>query len=404
MNRDGASTGKPSTVLIVEDSRTQAELLKSTLEKHGYLGVIADNGKAALVLLETMKPDVIISDVIMPVMDGYEFCRTVKQDARYKTIPLILLTMLTDSKDLIYAMVSGADNFITKPYHAEYLVARLNTILASSRGPDVMPDDVKADITLSGKSFTIPHDRHQIIEFLLSAYEAAVIQHQDVLTAKKRLSEANEEANLYLDIITHDIYNVNTGALALTELLQMKAGESNRQLTQRLVNSINQSTEIIGNVATIRKLHEKKEAVRAVDLHNVIQNEIRRHNSSAIRFGGTTARVMADTLLGQVFANLLGNSLKFAGSRAMITISVEEENDLVRVTVADNGPGISDEMKPVVFDRFRKGKNARSGKGLGLFITRTLIEGYGGSIRAYDRVQGNPAEGASIQFMLKKAA
>jgi len=404
MSREGVAHGENATVLIVEDSRTQAELLKSTLEKHGYTPVIAGNGKEALDLLEVAKPDVIISDVIMPVMDGYEFCRTVKNDERYKDIPLILLTMLTDSKDVIYAMVSGADNFITKPYHAEYLVARLKKVLVPAAPDATCADGTPADITLSGKKFSIPHDRQQIIEFLLSAYEAAVIQHQEVLTAQKHLSEANEEANLYLDIITHDINNVNTGALALTELLLMKAGDSNRSLALRLVNSINQSTEIIGNVATIRKLHEKKEALHAVALDGVIQNEIRRYNSTRIQYDGTEARVMADTLLGQVFTNLLGNSVKFAGTRAVVTISVEDKQDLVEITVADNGPGIPNEMKPAVFDRFRKGKNSRSGKGLGLFICRTLVESYGGTIWADDRVFGHPEEGAVIHFTLQKAA
>jgi signal transduction histidine kinase len=403
MSRERMAHEKPATVLIVEDSRTQAEILKSTLEKHGYHPVIAENGKDALVLLETVRPDVIISDVVMPVMDGYEFCRTVKNDPRFKDIPLILLTMLTDSKDVIYAMVSGADNFITKPYHGDYLVTRLKKILAIPAQDNLCPDGTPADVTLAGKKFAIPHDRRQIIEFLLSAYEAAVIQHQDVLTAQKRLSEANEEANLYLDIITHDINNVNTGALALTELLLMKANDANKPIAQRLVGSINQSTEIIGNVSTIRKLHEKKEALRPVALDEVIQNEIRRYNSSGIHYDGTKVRVMADTLLGQVFTNLLGNSIKFSGHRAEVSIVVEERQDHVEIIVSDNGPGIRENLKPVVFDRFRRGKNVKSGKGLGLFIARTLVESYGGTIWADDRVPEHPEEGASIHFTLKKA-
>jgi len=131
-----ADDGRPVKVLIVEDSRTQAEILKHTLEKNGYDPVVAENGRDALALLEEVRPDVIISDVVMPVMDGYEFCRTVKNDERFRDIPLILLTMLMDSKDVIYAMVSGADNFITKPYQGDYLVARLRKILAQKAARD----------------------------------------------------------------------------------------------------------------------------------------------------------------------------------------------------------------------------------------------------------------------------
>jgi signal transduction histidine kinase len=259
------------------------------------------------------------------------------------------------------------------------------------------------DLNLWGKTFRITHSRHHIIEFLLSAYEAAVIQHDEVLNGQKRLSEANDEANLYLDIITHDINNVNTGASALAELLLMKSPESQKSLPLRLFNCINQSTEIIGNVSTIRKLHEKKEAMREIDLDEVIRNHIRRFSSSNIRYSGTRAHVMADNLLGQIFDNLFGNSIKFSGTAAELVVSVIDHSDYVEVIIADNGPGIPDEMKPVVFDRFRKGKNPRSGTGLGLFITRTLFESYGGTIRAGDRVVGHPEQGAAMYFTLKKA-
>ncbi len=273
-------------------------------------------------MLEGMVPDVIISDVVMPVMDGYEFCRTVKNDERFRDIPLILLTMLTDSKDVIYAMVSGADNFITKPYQGDYLVTRLRKIHAQKiAGRKEHSGDAGSDVTLSGKNFTVPHNRQQII----------------------------------------------------------------------------------GNVSTIRKLHEKKEALRSVHLNEVIQSEIHRFSSSQILYSGTTIRVMADTLLSQVFTNLLGNSVKFAGSGAEIAVTVVDKRDHVEVIITDNGPGIPDDMKPVAFDRFRKGKSAKSGKGMGLFIARTLVESYGGTIWANDRVSGHPDQGTAIHFTLKKA-
>ena len=405
MKVNDTSPDKPVTILIVEDSRTQAEILRSTFEKHGYVPLVAEDGRKALALLETTLPDVIVSDVVMPEMDGYEFCRTVKNDDRFRHIPLILLTMLTDSKDVIYAMVSGADNFITKPYQGDYLVSRVKKILAE-RTPGGVQEGTgdPADIVLSGRRFVVPHDRRQIIGFLLSAYEAAVIQHQAVLSAHKRLTEANDEANLYLDIITHDIHNVNTGAMALTELLLMKISEENRPIAQRLTGSINQSSEIISNVSTIRKLHEKKETIAAVDLDTVIRHEICRFSQNRIDFPGTNAKVMADSLLSQVFTNLIGNSIKFAGTRAVVGITVTDHHDHVGIAVTDNGPGIPDAMKPVIFDRFRKGKSATSGRGLGLFIARTLVENYGGTIWAEDRVPGHPDQGASIRFTLKKAA
>ncbi|WP_292348189.1 response regulator, partial [Methanoregula sp. PtaB.Bin085] len=259
MNPPENEESSPRKILVVEDSRTQAEMLKHTLEMHGYVVTLAENGRAALDLLDALQPDLIISDIVMPVMDGYEFCRTVKDDERFRHIPVILLTMLTNSRDVIYAMVSGADNFITKPYQGEYLVSRLKRIL-SHRNAMVRtsPAEPPIEFPLSGKKFTIYHDRRQVIELLLSAYEAAVIQHQELLVSQKKLAEANDEANLYLDIITHDINNVNSGALALTELLVRKSRDTEKALALRLESSINESTVIINNVSTIRRLHERR--------------------------------------------------------------------------------------------------------------------------------------------------
>jgi len=396
---------KPVKILVVEDSRTQAEMLKHTLESHGYTVTLAENGKAALDLLATIHPDVIISDVVMPVMDGYEFCRTVKNDERYRHIPVILLTMLTDSKDVIYAMVSGADNFITKPYQGEYLVSRLKKVLSqkhASAAPS--PAEPPVDFQLSGKKFSISHNRQQVIELLLSAYEAAVLQHQEVLNAQKKLADANEEANLYLDIITHDINNVNSGAMALTELLVRKSRDTEKALALRLESSISESTVIISNVSTIRRLHERREALKPMPLDEIIRDSIRQFPNTTTRYPGTTAVVLADSLARQVFINLIGNSAKFSGSGAVIDIAVQDAGELVEVGVTDNGPGIPDDLKPVIFDRFRKGKTSKSGKGLGLFIVRSLIESYGGRIWAADAVPGKAEEGTAIHFTLRKAA
>ena len=401
MSQSEGESEHPVKVLIVEDSRTQAELLKAILVKHGFSPSVAENGRQALDIIGAVNPDVIISDVVMPVMDGYEFCRTIKNDDRYRHIPVILLTMLTDSKDIIYALVSGADNFITKPYQGEYLISRLKKAISPVKTPD--NPEPPFDITLSGSHFTITHNRRHIIELLLSAYEAAVIQHAEVLLSQKKLSEANDEANLYLDIITHDINNVNTGALALTELMLMRAGEGEKVMAMRLLTSINQSTEIIGNVSTIRRLHERREALTARKLDNVIQNEIRRFQNTRIIYEDTTVEVLADSLIGQIFMNLIGNSIKFGGVKAVITIAIITREDTVEVIVSDNGPGISDEMKPAIFDRFKRGKTTRSGKGLGLFIARSLVESYGGRIWAEDVVPGRTDAGAAIHFTLKKA-
>lgn len=403
MDRNEVRAGYLARVLVAEDSRTQAEIIRAILEKHGFVPFLAMNGKQALGMLDEVNPDIIISDVMMPAMDGYAFCKAVKGDPRYTHIPVILLTMLSNPKDIIYALVSGADNFITKPYQGDYLISRLKSILDRRNIPEAEDEPEEPFvITHAGETFTITHNRHHIIKLLISAYEAAVIQHEELTAAQKRLSVSHEEANLYRDIITHDINNVNSGALALTELLLMKTGEENRPLTRRLFNSINQSVEIIGNVATIRKLYEAREPLREMDLDGIIRQAIDRYPESRIHYTGTAAHVLADSLLSQVFTNIIGNSVKFSQNTAEITVEVTEQPGRVEILIADTGPGIEPDLKPILFDRFRKGTGSGSGKGLGLFIARHLVEGYGGRIWADDRVPDHPDQGAAIHVTLKK--
>src|SRR6185503_16287206 len=118
-------------ILVVEDSPTQAERLRYILEQHNYSVSVAQNGKQALTLLSQHKPTLVISDIMMPEVDGYQLCQQIKTNESLKDIPVILLTSLSDPKDVIRGLECRADNFITKPYDEEYLLSRIHYILAN---------------------------------------------------------------------------------------------------------------------------------------------------------------------------------------------------------------------------------------------------------------------------------
>jgi signal transduction histidine kinase len=221
--------------------------------------------------------------------------------------------------------------------------------------------------------------------------------------AEEAIMTANEEANLYLDIMVHDINNVNTVALGYSDILSEDLEGKDREMAQKIRSSVRQSIEIIQNVSTIRRLRPPNPVLKPVDLDTVIRAELRQHPETTIRYSGTSVDVRADDLLSEVFTNLLGNSIKFGEPDVVVTIRVEEQDGEVLVSVEDTGPGIPDAIKPTLFSRFRKGKSSRSGKGLGLYIVRMLVERYGGSVRVEDRVPGRPEEGAAFRFTLIKA-
>ncbi|MEG3056025.1 MAG: ATP-binding protein [Methanoculleus sp.] len=140
-----------------------------------------------------------------------------------------------------------------------------------------------------------------------------------------------------------------------------------------------------------------------IDLDEVIRNEIGIFSEIDFHYRGTELVVVADPLLSEVFTNLIGNAIKFGGPTVEVTIRVEEIDDAVLVSVEDTGPGIPDEVKETVFTRFGENRSRKSGQGLGLYITRMLIERYGGRIWVDDRIQGRPECGAALRLTLKRA-
>ncbi len=217
------------------------------------------------------------------------------------------------------------------------------------------------------------------------------------------LEEAHREANLYLDIITHDIRNANNVSGIYADLMLDLLEGTEKTYAQKLHDSIARSTEILMNVATIRRIHAESSEFWPVDLNEVIREEIENFRGASIRQEIPSLDVLADNLLPTVFTNLIGNSVKFGGPDVEIVIRAEERDDEVLISVEDDGPGVPDDVKEKLFQRFERGKARGKGDGLGLFICRTLTERYGGRIWIEDRLRGCPDEGAAFRFTLKRA-
>ncbi|WP_332450878.1 PAS domain S-box protein [Methanoculleus sp.] len=219
----------------------------------------------------------------------------------------------------------------------------------------------------------------------------------------QQLEVAEREANLYLDILGHDVRNAgNVSALYADLLVETLEGEA-KGYARKLQASIRKSIEILRNVSTIRRIHQESAVLGPVDLDGVIREEIGMFPEIRFTYSSTGLTVTADALLSEVFTNLIGNAVKFGGPAVEITIRAEEQGGDVVVVVEDTGPGIPDDMKEAVFMRFGPHRGKMSGQGLGLYITRMLVERYGGRVRIGDRVPGRPECGAAFRFSLKKA-
>jgi signal transduction histidine kinase/CheY-like chemotaxis protein len=172
-------------ILIVEDSRTQAEALRFALESHAFEVAHAPDGLAALDLLRDVAVDLVLSDVHMPRMTGFELCARLKASAETRRIPVILLTSRADPLAIVQGLEAGADNFITKPYEPDYLIDRVRTILANrSRKRHV---DMGVDVTFLGKHFVINSEKEQILDLLISTFEEIVRSNVDLAARTEEL-------------------------------------------------------------------------------------------------------------------------------------------------------------------------------------------------------------------------
>ncbi len=185
-------------ILVVEDSPTQAEELRYLLEEHGYRVTAAATGAQALVAARREEPALILSDIVMPEMDGYAFCKAVKSDDQLRGVPVILVTSLSSAADVVKGLQCGADNFIRKPYEEKYLLARINYALTNQTLRENEKVQIGMHILLGGERHFITADRQQILDLLISTYEEAVHLNEDLKAREAQLERSNRTlAGLY---------------------------------------------------------------------------------------------------------------------------------------------------------------------------------------------------------------
>lgn len=182
-------------ILIAEDSKTQAEQLRFLLEAHGYSVVTVEDGKQALAQIRQRKPNLIISDIVMPELDGYGLCSTIKTDKALRNIPLILVTTLSEPEDVIRGLECGADNFVRKPYDGKYLLSRIDFLLANMELHQDRPPEPGIEIHLCGRKHLITASRQQILDLLISTYEQAIDINNELKLRQKDLAQSNQVLN-----------------------------------------------------------------------------------------------------------------------------------------------------------------------------------------------------------------
>ncbi len=429
-------------VLGIDDSPTQAEKLRLILEEAGYEVEIARSGEEGLAKVGGSALDLVITDVVMPGIDGFEVCRRVKANLLRGNLPVILLTTLSDPIDIIHGLECGADNFLTKPYEAKYLLSRVETLLENRRLRAANKLSLGAEISFRGKRFVISAEREQVLDLLVSTFEDAVLKNSELLerehdlaAARERLEERNQaliergreltEKNLQLERATqaksdflagmsHELRTPLNAIIGFSELLAEKIAGPLAPLQQEYVGHVAEAGKhllsLINDILDLSKIEAGRVELRREpsSLPALVQAVQQIVSPLAAKKGielGTDLPADLPTIsvdpirVKQVLYNLLSNAIKFTPQGGRVVLEARHVGDRVAVSVADSGPGIKLEDLPRLFQAFEQleaGQRKPEGTGLGLALTKRLVELHGGEIR----VGSEPGKGSRFTFSI----
>jgi signal transduction histidine kinase len=416
-------------ILVVEDSPTQALKLKYILEKQDYTVRLAVNGKEGLDTVRQRRPTLVISDVLMPEMDGYDFCNAIKTDDALKDIPVILLTTLSDPQDIIRGLESGADNFLNKPYSEEALLSRIKYILINLDVRSRMRTGMGIEIYFANKKHYLTSERIQIIDLLLSTYENAVEKNAELEQMNKKLRRMqeemeqnneklkllNEQKNMLLGMAAHDLRNPLYLIEGYSDFLQ-KDNSENLNPEQRTILSAIQSSstymvQMINDLLDVHKIETGKMDLnlQETDFTTLVQKVLDRQEFAANQKGVDISLskpeqvpvcLLDGSRMEQVISNLLDNAIKFSFKGSVIEVFYQYDDETILFSVRDHGPGIPEKEQSRLFKAFSttsvKPTGSERSTGLGLAIARNIIEKHHGKIWV-ESEQGN---GSTFSFSL----
>ena len=424
-------------ILIAEDSPTQALLLENILRKSGYrVTAAAPTGRKALEEIKKHRPDMVITDIQMPEMDGYELCERIKSDPDLAQLPVMLLTSLSAPQDIVRGLECGADNFVMKPYDESFLRSRIEFTLANRELLKTAPPGAGLPVFFAGQKYVIKSDRVQILNLLLSTYETAVEQnavlrktHEDLKAAQAQLIEAEKMQSVgrLAAGVAHEVKNplaILEMGLGFLSSQPGAAGNDTAVIVGEMKEAVRRANFVITELMELAA--PKASRMRTTDLNSVVEESlgVMNQRQSKIRvvteFAGDLPACQIDAdKVSQALANIFANArdaMRDDGTLTVRTFPKTLESDevaydaggrsgvrfragemVVVVEVDDTGTGIAPENLDKIFEPFFTTKPTGKGMGLGLTVARKLIDSQCGQIDIRNRPEG----GVSVTVLFK---
>ncbi len=363
-----------TNVLVVDDSPSNLQLLVKLMQLEGYKVRPARSGAAALALLQEIRPDVILLDINMPEMDGFEVCRRLKAEPLHRDIPVVFVSAMQDTRDKVKAFEAGATDYITKPFQMEEVRMRIETHLHMAR--------MKAELEV----------------------------------ANRKLQESERLHEMLTHLVAHDMRTPLFSVMGMSDLLSLNTAVIKDPEASEFVADIHDSSLILVSLITDMLDVYKHDCGNALaHPKEVLFEEVIRE---AMKMLGGIARshpfskhlpeepipVRCDkNLTVRVLVNLLSNAFRFTAGTTPVTLSAAKDGAFLKVGVKDEGTGISGEDQARLFRKFGRlegtEKSVRYSSGLGLVFCRMVVEAQGGQIG----IVSAPGSGSLFWFTLPLA-
>lgn len=374
---------RPDIVLVVDDNPTNLDLLSQYLTRSGFYVVTATNGLTAIEMAKKLQPNIILLDIMMPEVNGFEACRRLKNLEETKQIPVIIMTALTDIDNKMKAFTAGAVDYVTKPFEQREVLARLNTHLTLRHLQEKLEEEIV---------------EREKVEAKLRDYTA-------------ELQAKNEELDAFAHTVAHNLKNPLNALTGISYLLSLDYATISLDEAKKYLHIIHRSgrkaLSITGELLVLASVRQQDINLAPLDMGQItyealqrVENIIEEFNAEIILPENWPVAWGHAPWVEEIWANYISNATKYGGSPPRIELGATSLNDhWVKFWVKDNGNGLTPAEQQLLFTPFTQlNKIQAKGHGLGLSIVRRIAEKLGGQVGVESSAQ--PGQGSVFTFTL----
>jgi two-component system, sensor histidine kinase and response regulator len=377
---------RTAKVLIVDDEYNNLKVLFSILDKKRYGVSAATNASEAFKIIELEMPDIILLDVMMPEINGFEICKKLKSDTRYGNIPVIFISALHDSEDIVKGFKYGAADFVSKPFNAEIVLARIDTHLK------------------------IKFQAEHLVLLNKSLENKVKERTKELWAANEKLLNLDEAKSEFLQIISHEIRTPLNGIMVSMQLITTKCNDANLYALIGVLNeSVNRLEKFSIDALLITQLklnryRTKSRTFGICSLVNQLEKELCESmgkKNLALNVSCTIADDLIDSdyeLLKKALLEILDNAIHYSPPGSTIEMTVKREGGTHYIGIKDHGVGFSKKSLKNIFGLFSPGeKHVNINQGIELALCKLIMHTLGGDIEAGNHESG----GAMVKIHFK---